>query len=332
MSAAVGPVRNILVLGGSGFLGRTLVARLVERWGAGGGRITVPTRRLGHARALQPLPTVDVVQADVHDAEQLAHLVRSRDAVVNLVATLHGDADTFARVHVELPRKIARACVGASVRRLLHVSALGVARDAPSLYLRSKWAGETVLREAAAEGAARLDLTLLRPSVMFGEEDRLLNLFAQLQAVAPVVPLAAADAKFQPVWVDDVALAIVRCLERRETFGRTYECVGPQVVTLADLVRLAGRCSGRPRPVLALPRALGRLQARVMEWAPGPPLMSRDNLASMQVPNVASGTLPDLGDLDIAPASLEAVAPTYLARAGAGRARLDALRAAAPGR
>jgi NADH dehydrogenase len=328
-----GPVRNVLVLGGSGFVGRALIARLVERWGAGGGRITVPTRRLGHARALQTLPTVDVVQADVHDISQLAHLVRGRDAVVNLVATLHGDADAFARVHVELPRRIARACVGAGVRRLVHVSALGVARDAPSLYLRSKWAGETVLREAAdAEGAARLDLTLLRPSVMFGEEDRLLNLFARLQAAAPVVPLAAADAKFQPVWVDDVALAIVRCLERRETFGRTYECVGPQVVTLADLVRLAGRCSGHPRPVLALPPALGRLQARMMEWAPGQPLMSRDNLASMQVPNVASGTLPDLGELDITPAALEAVAPTYLARAGAGRARLDALRAAAPGR
>ena len=274
-----------------------------------------------------------MVQADVHDTEQVARLVRGRDAVVNLVATLHGDADTFARVHVELPRKIARACVGAGVRRLLHVSALGVARDAPSLYLRSKWAGETVLREAAdAEGAARLDLTLLRPSVMFGEEDRLLNLFARLQAVTPVVPLAAADAKFQPVWVDDMALAIVRCLERRETFGRTYECVGPQVVTLADMVRLAGRCSGHPRPVLALPPALGRLQARLMEWAPGQPLMSRDNLASMQVPSVASGTLPDLGDLDITPASLEAVAPTYLARAGAGCARFDALRAAAPGR
>ena len=157
----IGPVRNVLVLGGSGFVGRALIARLVERWGAGGGRITVPTRRLGHARALQPLPTVDVVQADVHDTSQLAHLVRGRDAVVNLVATLHGDADAFARVHVELPRKIARACVGGGVRRLVHVSALGVARDAPSLYLRSKWAGETVLPGNVKIGLALLWISAL---------------------------------------------------------------------------------------------------------------------------------------------------------------------------
>ncbi len=326
------PVRNVLVLGGTGFLGRALIARLVDRAGGGGGLITVPTRRIGHARPLQLLPTVETVQADVHDAAQLARLVQGRDAVVSLVGVLHGDAGRFAQAHVELPRKIARACVKAGVRRLVHVSALGVARDAPSMYLRSKWAGETVLREAAgAEGATRLDLTVLRPSVMFGEEDRLLNLFARLQAAVPVVPLACADAKFQPVWVDDVAQAIVRCLERRETFGRTYECAGPHVVTLAELVRKAGRWSGHARPVWKLPPALGQLQARAMEWLPGDPLISRDNLASMSADNVASGTLPDLADLDIAPAALEAVAPPYLARAGAGRARLDALRAAAHG-
>lgn len=326
-------VRNVLVLGGTGFLGRALVAQLVERAGGGGALITVPTRRIGRARSLWPLPTVEIVQADVHDTQQLARLVRERDAVVNLVAVLHGDADRFAQVHVELPRKIARACVRAGVRRLVHVSALGVARDAPSMYLRSKWAGETVLREAAgAENATtRLDLTVLRPSVMFGDEDRLLNLFAKLQAAAPFVPLASADARFQPVWVDDVARAIVRCLERRETIGKTYECVGPRVLTLADLVRMAGRWSGHPRPVWKLPPALGRLQARVMEWLPGDPLVSSDNLASMRVPNVASGALPDLSDLDIAPAALEAVAPAYLARASAGRARLDALRAGAHG-
>ena len=206
---------------------------------------------------------------------------------------------------------------------MVHVSALGVGGDnAPSNYLRSKARGEAVWK------ASNVDLTLLRPSVMFGAEDSFLNTFATLQAVFPLMPLAAAEAKFQPVWVDDVAEAIVRCLQRPATIGQTYECTGPEVMTLADIVRAAGRWSGHVRPVIPLPMALGKLQALAMELLPGAPLMSRDNLDSTLLPNVASGQLPGLEALGITPTALGAIAPGYLGRTD-GRTKLDALRAVA---
>jgi NADH dehydrogenase len=163
---------------------------------------------------------------------------------------------------------------------------------------------------------------------MFGEHDRFINLFARLQSVFPVMPLAGAGAKFQPVWVEDVATAIVRALDTPGTIGQVVECVGPQVLTLKELVALAGRWSGHVRPVLALPDALGRVQATLMEWLPGVPLMSRDNLDSMKVDNVASGTLPGLASLGIVPRSIETVmAPLLGGRAGP--ARLEPWRALA---
>lgn len=295
---------RVVVTGGSGFVGRAVCEHLAEADAAC--RIVVPTRRLGHAATLRPLPTVELVQADLHDERTLARLLPGADAVVHLVAILQGSAAQFQRVHAELPRKLARACEAAGVRRFVHVSALGVGPGAPSAYLRSKTEGETALRNAA------LDLTVLRPSVIFGAGDRLLNLFAALQRVAPLIPLAGSRATFQPVWVDDVARAAVRCLERPETAGRVYELTGPQTFTLGEIVRLAGRWSGHERPQIALPDALGRLQALLMEWLPGEPLMSRDNLDSLRVPNVASGALPGLPALGIQPAALGAVAPGYL--------------------
>ena len=304
---------NLLILGGTGFVGSALCEKLVEHLGDEGSRIVVPSRRPQRAAHLRTLPTVELVQADVHDEAQLTRLMAGCDAVVNLVAILHGDAAAFHRAHVALPQTIARACAAAGVRRLVQVSALGVSDDAaslPSNYLRSKAEGEAVLRAAAAAGS--MELTVLRPSVIFGARDRFMNVFAQLQRLAPIVPLAGAGAQFQPVWVDDVAEAITRCLLDPTTAGHTYECAGPAVYTLADLVLLAGRWSGHPRWVLALPDALGRLQARLMGLMPGEPLMSPDNLDSMSVPNVATGRLPGLGDLGITPADLKAVVPGYL--------------------
>lgn len=311
---------NILVLGGSGFVGRSVCDRLIERSGGAGGQIVVASRRPARAKHLQMLPTLQLVQADVHDPATLRNLVQGRDAVINLVAILHGGAADFERAHVELPRKIAAACAAAGVRRVVHVSALGVGETAPSLYLRSKAAGEAALK------AAPLDLTVLRPSVIFGEHDHFLNLFAALQALAPVVPLAGAQARFQPVWVQDVAAAIVRCLDQPASVGQTFECAGPEVFTLQQIVELAGRWSGHPRPVFGLPDALARLQAAAMELLPGTPLMSRDNLDSMRTPNIASGALPGLQALGVVPATLASVAPGYLT-AGRGVARLDRWRA-----
>ena len=315
-------MNNILILGGSGFVGRSVCDKLVERSGGAGGQIVVPSRRPARARHLQLLPTLRVAAADVHSATQLRQLVQGVDAVINLVAILHGSAAEFARVHVELPRKLADACHAAGVRRLVHVSALGVSDAAPSRYLRSKAAGEAVLK------AANLDLTILRPSVIFGEHDHFTNLFATLQAVAPFVPLAGARARFQPVWVQDIAAAIVRCLDQASSIGQTYECAGPDVYTLRQIVEMVGRWSGHVRPVFGLPDMIGRIQAALLELLPGTPLMSRDNLASMRVPNVATGSLPGLQALGISAASLASVAPGYLS-AGQGIARLDGWRARA---
>lgn len=310
-----------LVLGGSGFVGRALTEVLCRpEHDIDSPRLLVPTRQRVHALRLGHLPKVDVVQADVHDDGDLTKLVAGADAVINLVGILHGDEAAFEQAHVALPRRLARACRAAGVRRVVHISALGAGERAPSMYLRSKARGEAALREAG------LDLTVLRPSVMFGAEDRLLNLFAKLQRFLPVLPLAAADARFEPVWVGDVAEALARCLADPKTIGQTYDCTGPQVLTLAQLVQAAGVYAGHSRHIVPLPSWLGRLQAQLLEWWPGTPLMSRDNLASMQVPSVAVAGRPGLPALGIRAAALDSVAPAYLGRRF-GCARLDSLRA-----
>ena len=310
--------QRVLVLGGTGFVGQSFC----EQWTRampGGGTLLVPTRRLSHAQAIRHLPGVVPVQADVHDPQDLQRLVEGCDAVVNLVAILQGSPQAFEQAHVTLPSKLAQACRQAGVTRVVHVSALGVDAQAPSNYLRSKAAGEAALQGL---GSA---LTILRPSVIFGARDRFLNTFAQLQALAPFVPLAGSNATFQPVWVEDVARALVHSLLQPVQTPPLLECAGPEVFTLADLVRLAGQWSGHPRPIIALPGPLATLQALAMEAMPGEPLMSRDNLASMKVPNVASGRLPGLDAIGITPTSLQAVGPAYLSP-GQGCARLDALR------
>jgi uncharacterized protein YbjT (DUF2867 family) len=316
--------RRVCVLGGTGFVGSSLLERLV-RAGDGGASITVivPTRRASHGNRVRFLPGVEPRVLDVHDDKALLRAVGDCDAVVNLVAILHGSAAEFERVHVALPQRLSRLCHAVSVKRVVHVSALGVGGgNEPSNYLRSKAQGEAVWK------ASGLDVTLLRPSVMFGADDKFLNLFAQLQSLFPLMPLAASDAKFQPVWVEDVAEAVLRCLQRPQTIGQKIECTGPDVMTLGDIVRAAGRWSGHERPVLPLPMGLGKLQALAMELLPGVPLMSRDNLDSTQVPNVASGTLPGLESLGITPTALAAIAPGYLGKTD-GRTKLDALRAVA---
>jgi uncharacterized protein YbjT (DUF2867 family) len=293
-------MKRILVLGGTGFVGRHLCRELARLQY----RVTVPTR--SKAQAVQSLPLVDLVQADIHDKAALARLIPGHEAAVNLVAILHGDLFRFEYVHVELVKKIARACQDSRVARLVHVSALGAAADAPSMYQRSKAAGEAVLQ------GSQLDWTVLRPSVIFGEGDQFLALFARLQKALPIMPLAGADTLFQPVWVGDVVAAVVQCLQRDDTVKRTYELCGPERFTLRQLVKMAGSLSGHARPVIGLPPPIARLQALFMELAPGPTLMSRDNLDSMKVSNVSSGKLPGLDALGIAPTAVAAIAPAYL--------------------
>ncbi len=313
---------HVLVLGGSGFVGRHVCEQLARL----GWQITVPTRRAVNAASVQSLPGLTVIQASVHEEADLARLMPGHDAVVNLVAVLHGSEECFEQVHVKLPAKIVSAMKKAGVQRLVHISALGADAQGPSMYQRSKARGETVLQGAG------LQLTVLRPSVIFGAEDKFLNLFADLQAIVPFMPLAGSGTRFAPVWVADVARAVVACLQKPETIGQTYELCGPDVMTLRELVQRAGQWAGvnhgRGRPVIPLPNWVGWLQALAMEMAPGEPLMSRDNLASMKVDNIASGQLPGLATLGISAASAAGVAPTYLGHRGP-RSRLNGWRARA---
>ena len=290
-------MKNIVVLGGSGFIGR----HVCEALNRAGVRMTVPTRHVP-ARSVQMLPMVSVVQADVHDPAQLAALLPGHDAVINLIAILHGSEAQFDKAHVQLPTLLAKTCLALGIQRLVHISALGASMNAPSMYQRSKAQGEEALQSFSSQGLA---LTLLRPSVVFGQDDAFMNVFAKLQALAPVVPLAGAHTRFQPVWVQDVAQAVAFSLLHGNTAGHTYELVGSQIFSLKQLVEHAGVWAGHPRWVIPLPQSLAYLQAWLMEMLPGPPLMSRDNVASMQVDNVASGNWPGL-------AALGAASPTTL--------------------
>jgi len=299
-------MKKILILGGTGFVGRHLCEKLAE----GDYRTTVLTRRRVNAKHLQMLPMVDVIEGSAHDAATLTPLLAEHDAVVNLIAILHGTEAAFDAAHVQLPETLVKACDAAGQRRIVHVSSLGADSNAPSMYQRSKARGEAVLF------GATLDVSVLRPSVIFGAEDKFLNTFASLQKLLPVIPLAGSTARFQPVWVEDVATALVKCIQDTSTIGQTFEACGPEVFTLKQLVQLAGQYSGHEKPVIGLPDSLARLQARLMELAPGEPIMSRDNLDAMKVDNISGGKLPGLQALGITASALSAVVPYYLGAQG----------------
>lgn len=304
---------NILVLGGSGFLGSHLVPRL----DSAGHTLIVPTRNYERGRHLLVLPKTTLVEADLGDDASLDRLVAGMDVVVNLVGILHGRSGgatdpygpDFRRAHVEFMERLLRAAQRHGVGRIVHVSALGVS-DAdpatlPSSYLRSKAAAEQMLRQS------QLDWVVFRPSVMFGPGDSFLSTFARLQRFLPFLAVPCIDSRFQPVYVCDVADAMTQSVRGPRTSRKVFELAGPDVYTLGELVRLAGAASGHRRPVFGLPMSIGHLQALVMEKLPGRTLMSRDNLMSMKVDNVASAPFDPL--FGITPRSIAAVAPSYLA-------------------
>jgi len=326
-------IRKICVLGGSGFVGRHIVRRLAAQ----GYEVRVLTRRRERSKELIVLPTVDVIEANIHDPLELNRQFDGMDAVINLVGILHektpGRIDKplarrgdFQAVHIELPRKVLHACADAGVKRLLHMSALGADPTGQSAYQRSKGIGEALLREAASPHSEHenwylngpkfvrgqgLAVTIFRPSVIFGPEDRFLNLFARLLKLLPVLLLANARARFQPVYVEDVAHAYVSALANPATFGQTYDLCGPKAYTLLELVQLVAAVSGYRRPIVALCDRLSYLQALLLEFAPGK-LMTRDNYYSMKTDNICAGPFPPV--FGIQPTALEAVAPGYLAR------------------
>ena len=301
--------KRVVIVGGSGFIGSAIANRLCEA----GVKVLIPTRRRSRAGHVLLLPNAEVVEADVHDPAALARLFEDADAVINTVGVLHSRPGTpfgpdFARAHVELPQKIVTACRAAGVPRLVHISALGADANGSSEYQRSKAAGEHAIEAAGPDIA----WTILRPSVVFGRGDSFLNLFADLARMFPVLPLTGASCRFQPVYVEDVAEAVYQSLTRPDAAGQTFELAGPTVYTLRQLVEYVSALIGKPRPVLGLPEGIGMVQARLMELAPQP-LMSRDNVRSMRVDNVASGEPQPFG---LTPTALESVAPAWLGTAG----------------
>lgn len=301
---------TILIVGGTGFVGRHIVNRLVAR----GYRVLVPTRRRESARHLILLPTAEVIETDVGDPAVLGRLATDAVAVINCAGILNeSGVQTFDRVHVDLTRKVIAACRAGGVRRLLHMSALHADRDGPSRYLRSKGEAE------AAVAASGLDWTIFQPSVIFGREDAFLNLFARLSRLLPVIALGSAEARFQPVHVGDVAQCFVAALHNDATHGKRYPLCGPQVFTLRELVRYVGEVTGNVRPIIGLGPCLAHVQALILEHLPGK-MLTRDNLASMRKDSVCDEPFPTV--FGLTPAALPSIAPGYLSP-DAVRSRYD---------
>lgn len=302
-------VAKVCVLGGTGFVGKHLVARLANS----GYEVRVLTRRRERHRDNLVLPQVRIIQAPMHDVDGLVEHLQGMDAVVFLPGILNESGDqTFREVHVELPRRVGDACVKARVKRILHMSALNAdAGNGPSEYLRSKGEGEDVMHLTAGAGMA---VTSFRPSVIFGPDDSFFNRFADLLRLSPMMPLACAGARFAPVYINDVVDAFVRALDNQATHGKRLELCGPDVYTLEEIVRYIAHHMGLKRLIIPLSDAPSRLMANVLQFAPGKP-MTPDNYLSMRQDSVCreNGFEP----LGIQPASVDVIMPAHLS----GRAR-----------
>ena len=295
-------LRKICVLGGSGFVGSSVVAKLDQA----GYAVTVLTRRRDSAKHLFLLPNVTVVECNVMDDQALAAALDGADAVVNLIGILHQSGrSSFDTIHHQLPARLAKICDASGIKRLLQMSSLQADKNAPSEYLRSKAAGEAAMMAFAQ----KLNITIFRPSVIFGRGDSFINLFATLIKFLPVVLLAKPNAKFQPVWVEDVASCFVASIQNTGTYGQVYELAGPKVYSFRQLVQQVMATLGVKRPIIGLCNMLSYAQAFMMELLPVK-LMSRDNVRSMEVDSVSQQPFPAV--FDVVPASLEAVIPEYL--------------------
>jgi NADH dehydrogenase len=295
-------LKKICVLGGSGFVGSSIVAKLDQA----GYAVTVLTRRRDSAKHLFLLPNVTVIECNIMDDQALATAISDADAVVNLIGILHQSGrSSFDAMHHQLPARLARICDAAGIKRLIQMSSLQAASHAPSEYLRSKAAGESALLAFAQ----KLNITIFRPSIIFGRGDSFINLFATLIKIMPVVLLAKPNAKFQPVWVEDVASCFVASIQNTETYSQVYELAGPKVYSFRELVQQVMTTLGIKRPIIGLCDKLSYAQAFMMELLPVK-LMSRDNVRSMEVDSVSQQPFPAI--FGVVPASLEAVIPEYL--------------------
>jgi NADH dehydrogenase len=297
--------KKICILGGTGFVGHHLVTRLVRE----GYEVKLLTRRRERHRDLLVLSRIEIEEANIFDVDVLTKQFQGCDTVINLVGILnsrgHNDHE-FRKVHVELPHTIVHACRRTNIKRLLHMSALNAdASTGTSYYLRTKGDAESFL-----QATKDLDITIFRPSIIFGEGDSFLTRFARLLRRTPLfLPLACPKSRIAPIYVGDVVSAFVHALRDRHTVGQKYELCGPRVYTLKELVEYAGTAAGVNKKVIGLGDGLSRMQAFLLEFAPGKPF-SMDNYNSLQVDSVCDGAFPAI--FGITPTPLEAVVPLYL--------------------
>ncbi len=299
-------MQRICILGGSGFIGRNLVAALTRQ----GIATRILTRHRHRARHLLVFPNCELVQTDIHYTSNLSMHLADCDAAINMVGVLHayhGHGQGFEAVHAELPGKLADACLFNRVRRIIHISALNAARNASSQYLHTKAIGERAVLATAKDG---IRVTIFQPSVVFGPGDSFFNRFAKLLTVFPFVfPLACANTRFAPVYVNNVVDAIIAALPNPATYGQCYSLCGPHSYTLEELVTMTAKYIGVRRMLIRLPLWLAELQAWVLEKLPGK-LLTTDNLRSMQYDSVCREN--GLLRLGIKPIGPEAIVPRYL--------------------
>ena len=310
--------KNITMVGGSGFVGTVIATRLSSR----GDNVTIITRSREDAKHLWPLPNAQVVEMDVFDTKTLGKLLTGQDVMLNLVGILNEKKDNgegFHHAHVALTEQLLAACEKTGLSRYLHMSALGADSFAPSYYLRTKGEAEN---KVLAAGDRSLNVTIFRPSVIFGQGDGMFNRFHQLLKISPVLPLACAKSRFQPVFVGDVADAFIRALDDKSTYGRKYDLGGPEIVTLKEIVDYVNQLSGLKRVVMPLGEGLTKLQAQIFEHLPGKPF-SKDNLRSASEDNVIVNEN-GLKLLGIEPTAFRSIVPKYIS--GNARSHYNALR------
>lgn len=297
----------VTIFGGSGFLGRHTVRALARA----GWRIRVATRNPGRGFFLRPLGTVgqiDFVKGDVADADAVAAAVKGSNAVINLTGILFQKGQTFEDVQAEGAANIARAPADAGVTALVHVSAIGADAQSESEYAVTKAQGEQAMREAFPNAV------VLRPSIIFGPEDGFFNKFAAMARYLPVLPLVGGGhTRFQPVFVGDVAQAIVKALASEEARGRTFELGGPSIYSFKELLQLILRETGRKRLLVPLPFGIASVKAAFLQIMPNP-ILTMDQVKLLKKDNVVAPTAAGLADLGITPTSVEAVIPSYLWR------------------
>jgi NADH dehydrogenase len=295
-------MKIVCVLGGTGFVGHSVVRQLSEA----GYTVKVLTRNGQRGKHLTQLKNVQVIECNVFNNQALKQAIKSATAVINLIGILHESKKmSFEDTHATLPKRLAEICTELGILRLIHMSALQASSSAPSNYLRSKAKGEAEILKYMN----KINITIFKPSVIFGACDNFLNLFAKLIKILPVILVAKPNAKFQPIYIEDVSVAFIRALEDKRTYGKTYELAGPNIYSLRELIQLVAKAMNKHRMIIGLNDRLSYLQAWAMELLPVK-MMTRDNVRSMEVDSISHQSFPDY--LDFQPKALDEVLPTYI--------------------